>query len=77
MEKSKVSKKGQVTIPKRLRERMSIVPGDLLEFTEDGARLVVTKRRRRGRFDHLFGILTVDATTDELLDEMRGPADLT
>ena len=76
-ELARVSEKGQVTIPKRLRERMGIAAGDVLEFHEEHGRLVASKSRQRGRFDHLFGILKLDVTTDELLDELRGPADPT
>ena len=38
-----VSDKGQVTIPKRIRENMGLVPGSVLAFAEEQGRLVVTR----------------------------------
>ncbi len=72
---ARVSEKGQVTIPKRLRERMGIAPGDVLEFREEHGTLVAAKSQATGRFQHLFGVLKLDGTVDEVVDEMRGPAD--
>lgn len=39
-----VAERGQVTIPKALRDKLGIVPGTVLEFTEENGRLVATKR---------------------------------
>lgn len=38
-----VSEKGQVTIPKRIREDLGLVPGSVLAFTEDRGRLIATR----------------------------------
>jgi len=38
-----VSEKGQVTIPKQLRDRLGIQPGEVLEFEEDGGRLIADR----------------------------------
>jgi antitoxin PrlF len=44
---SRVGPKGQVVIPKAMRERLGIAPGDEVDFTlEDGA---VRAELRRGR----------------------------
>ena len=39
--KAKVAERGQVTIPKRLRDRLGIRPGTVLEFAEEQGKLVV------------------------------------
>lgn len=39
-----VTEWGQVTIPKTLPDKLGIVPGTVLEFTEENGRLVATKR---------------------------------
>ena len=51
-----VSEKGQVTIPKALRDRLGLRAGTSLEFQAEGGRLVATKaldedvfRKWRGR----------------------------
>jgi AbrB family looped-hinge helix DNA binding protein len=72
--KSRVSEKGQVTIPKRLRERLGIRAGVVLEFNAERGRLVARKVVDQDPIDRAYGILGFDATTDELIEEMRGPA---
>lgn len=76
--KAIVSEKGQVTIPKKLRDSLGIRPGDVLEFVEEeGGRLVGRKVLGRDPFEGLRGIITLPASVDEIIDEMRGgPYDL-
>ena len=75
-----VTSKGQVTIPKAVRDRLNIRPGNAVEFelTPDG-QVVLTKAGkksatpRKGRFDRIRGIMKSDLTTDEIMALMRGP----
>jgi AbrB family looped-hinge helix DNA binding protein len=77
--KALVTSKGQVTIPKELRERFGIRPGAQVDFTaaEDGIRLrkVVDRSKRLGVFGCLKKELAGRSVT-ELLDELRGPVEL-
>ena len=74
--KAIVSEKGQVTIPKRLRERLGIRPGQVLDFEEDGGRLVARKAFREDLLDRLYGSLDLGGkTTDQLIEELRGKPD--
>lgn len=41
----KVGAKGQVVIPKELRDATGIHPGDAVDFTYDGARIVIEVHR--------------------------------
>lgn len=41
---AKVTSKGQITLPKRIRERLSIQSGDRLEFAVDEAKGVIMTR---------------------------------
>ena len=74
--KALVTSKGQVTIPKELRDRFGIEPGAQVDFTpaEDGIRLrKVVDRRKQAR---VFGCLKTELegrSVPELLDELRGP----
>lgn len=74
MTKAKMTSKGQITLPKRVRIRLGLEPGDVVEFVEDegGVRL----RRHvgespftpyRGRLAHLQG-----KSPDEIVEDLRG-----
>ncbi len=77
--KALVTSKGQVTIPKQLRDQFNIQPGTLIDFfaTSDGIRLrKVVDRRKPG---DVLGCLRKELagqTISELLDELRGPVEL-
>ncbi len=71
--KTTVSEKGQVTIPKALRDRLGIRPGQIVEMREDRGRIVVTKASTHQGLDRVFGILRLGRSTDELIEELRGP----
>ncbi len=74
--RSRVSEKGQVTIPKPIRERLGIRPGEVLEFDEDaGGAVVARKAATRSAVDELYGVLRVAGGTDRLIDRLRGEPD--
>ncbi|HVK89878.1 MAG TPA: AbrB/MazE/SpoVT family DNA-binding domain-containing protein [Mycoplana sp.] len=81
----RVTEKGQVTIPKEIRDRLKIGPGSEVDFVADekGARLVVISGRE-GRseedfeawLDSVTGTFdTQGMTTDEFMEWIRGPRD--
>ncbi len=70
--KAVVSEKGQVTIPKALRERLGIDPGQVLDFQEDSGRLVAAKLPVMDAVSCVYGVLRLDRSTDEILDDLRG-----
>lgn len=72
---SRVTEKGQITVPKRLRERLGIRAGDRLEFTEEHGRLVLSKTEERDPVGAVYGILQLGKGTDEMLNALRGEAD--
>jgi len=72
---SKVTAQGQISVPMEVRRRLGIHPGSILEWVEDGDRVVV---RRAGRFNSddihraLFGDRTPKRRTlDELKEGIR------
>lgn len=73
--KSIVSEKGQVTIPKRLRERLGIRPGQVLDFKEEQGCLVVRKDAHDDPIDSVYGILKLGQRTDAAIGTLRGKAD--
>jgi antitoxin PrlF len=72
--KAKVAERGQVTIPKALRERLGIVPGTVLDFEESEGRLVAVKVQTGDPVDRVFGCLNLGRNTDEIMHELRGKA---
>jgi AbrB family looped-hinge helix DNA binding protein len=71
--KAVVSEKGQVTIPKKLRDQLGLRPGTVLEFEEERGRLVARKATEVDRFEAVRGILKLDVSVDEFIEELRGP----
>ena len=71
----KVGAKGQVVIPKEIRDRIGIRPGDEVTFDADGGevrvrRVVDDRAVQANRIRALRGIWT-DGGTDALLEERR------
>ncbi len=74
MTTTRVTSKGQVTIPKHVRDKMGIRPGDEVEFVPQDGQFVLQRRiqedpfrKWRGAFKRLAGV-----DVDELIEEMRG-----
>jgi antitoxin PrlF len=70
--KAKVAERGQVTIPKALRERLGIVPGTVLDFIEEQGRLIAQKTEAVDAVDQVFGRLGRGRNTDDIIQEIRG-----
>jgi AbrB family looped-hinge helix DNA binding protein len=67
----RVTTKGQVTIPRHIREKMGIVPATEIEFVEEKNRVYIVKKKEPGnqsnKFRKLRGVATVRMTTDEIM----------
>lgn len=70
-----VSEKGQVTIPKPLRERLGLHAGQILDFQEKEGKLVATKSPMSDPVDAFFGILKRKQKTDQIMKDLRDEAD--
>ena len=73
--KTIVSEKGQVTIPKQLRDRLGIRSGRVLDFREERGRLVATKIASQDLVGIVYGILKLAGSTDDCLGTLRGKVD--
>jgi antitoxin PrlF len=73
-----VTSKGQVTIPKKVREFLGLVAGSSVDFEVSGSREVTlrpasrTTKRRNSRFAKLRGRATVTMRTEDILALTRG-----
>lgn len=71
--------KGQVTIPKRVREALDLLPGDGVEFDVDREGQVVVRKAgarpadKVDRFEAARGRAQVKWRTDDLMALLRGP----
>lgn len=74
--KSRLGERGQVVIPKPLRERLGLKGGQLLEIREERGQLIVTKSLDDDPIDAVYGVLHTGMSTDEMIEQMRGPVDL-
>jgi AbrB family looped-hinge helix DNA binding protein len=71
--KAIVSEKGQVTIPKPVRDRLGLRPGQVLEFEARNGLLIARKSAGGRRLvDSVFGILGSGVDVDAEINRMRG-----
>ncbi|MDX1661750.1 MAG: AbrB/MazE/SpoVT family DNA-binding domain-containing protein [Gemmatimonadota bacterium] len=71
--KRKVTTKGQVTIPKALRDRLGIRPGDEVEFEIRDGHATLRRVAERDPIDALVGLIKEPIDVDRYLVESRGP----
>jgi AbrB family looped-hinge helix DNA binding protein len=71
---AKVTSKGQVTIPKKVRDKLGIHPGENISFKEKGGAFYIKKSLKKSPFDKWMGKLKTlkVSKTDEIIDELRG-----
>ena len=71
----RVTTKGQVTIPLKIREKLGITPSTEVDFIEEGGRVVLIKRKNQNsavqKFRKLRGTANVKMTTDEIMKLTR------
>lgn len=75
MEVSRISSKGQVTIPKTIREILNLSEGDRVAFIEENGKVVITKASLAALRD-LQEAMNKEAqqkgiTEQDLLDELK------
>ena len=76
--KATIGERGQVVIPKLLRDRFGLRAGQQVEFEEEEGRLVLTKSMPvDDAISRMYGILTFEEgwDTDSMIEAMRGPAE--
>jgi len=74
MGKAKLTSKGQVTIPKEVRDRMGLRAGDEIEFVRENGNYRLQRVVRESPFDAWIGYLKEweGYDVDEMIEEMRG-----
>jgi len=73
-----VSERGQIVIPKPLRDRLDLRPGQKLECREEAGRLVIVKAAEPvDPVDAVYGILKLRRGSDATVAALRGAPDAT
>jgi AbrB family looped-hinge helix DNA binding protein len=76
--KSKITSKGQITLPARLRAKLNLQTGDVLEFDEKAPYLKATKTFDRSAMQKVIGrgkARLPQRTADEWIEHLRGSVD--
>jgi AbrB family looped-hinge helix DNA binding protein len=71
--KARVAERGQITIPKRLRDRLGVKPGTVLEFSEEHGRLIAVKTGGIDPVSEVYGCLGKRLDTDAIVAQLRRP----
>ena len=70
----RLTSKGQITIPRRIREILGLTPETEVDFVEDNGRFYIVKTeapRPTQKVKRLRGIATTQLTTDEIMNLTR------
>ena len=70
--KAKIAERGQVTIPKPLREKLGLRPGTRLDFVIENGKLVAVKADESDPVAKVTGCLKMNKSTETFLEELRG-----
>lgn len=71
---AKLTSKGQITIPKKVRDKIGVSPGEELRFEEKDGVFYIKKGVRKSPFDRWVGYLEkrIKKDSDTIIEEMRG-----
>ena len=72
---SRITTKGQITIPKDVRDELGLTPGTKVGFTKVGGKYVLVKEVEAAEsyLADWMGTVDLGMSVDEFIDEMRGP----
>ena len=69
----RISERGQITIPKKLRDRFGMNPDVEVEITPTEHGLLIQKRTAaRHPVERVYAILDRNVSTDDYIEEIRG-----
>ncbi|MBI5206115.1 MAG: AbrB/MazE/SpoVT family DNA-binding domain-containing protein [Nitrospirae bacterium] len=71
---AKVTSKGQITLPKKVRDKMGVQSGEGVSFEEKNGVFYIKKTLKKSPFDKWVGRLKAHRghKTDEIIDDLRG-----
>ena len=69
---ARVAERGQVTIPKKLRDKLGVKAGTVLQFSEEQGRLIAVKSSGADPVTEVLGCLGKKIDTDAVIAQLRG-----
>ncbi len=71
---AKVTSKGQITLPKEVRDNIGIGPGEEVEFQKEEDGYLLKKKVKHSPFDRFVGYLKdkKGKSPDKIIEELRG-----
>jgi len=71
---ARLTSKGQITVPKKVRDRLGVREGEEIYFCEEDGVFHIKRTVERSPFDKWAGFLkrAEGERTDEIIEEMRG-----
>lgn len=71
---AKLTSKGQVTIPKKVRDKLGITEGERIQFYEEKGVFFIRKSVKKSPFDKWMGYLKKQKgkKPDKIIEELRG-----
>ncbi len=72
---ARVTNRGQVTLPKRIRDELGLIPGSEVEFEIRDGQVFLLKKTSEPKLARWQGYLCgkqSDSSVDDLVDELRG-----
>ena len=70
--KAKITSKGQLTLPKPLRDKLGLKTGDNIIIRETSEGYVLEKELDQQRFKKYVGYLNQESVSDKVIEELRG-----
>jgi AbrB family looped-hinge helix DNA binding protein len=68
---TKMTSKGQITLPHELRKKMGLQPGDKVEIAESPCGYIIKKHAIPSPFTQYVGFLQKKRRTDDVMEELR------
>jgi len=69
--KAKITSKGQLTLPKPLRDKLGLKTGDNIIIRETSEGYVLEKELDQQRFKKYVGCLDQESDSDKVIEELR------
>lgn len=74
MDTAKITAKGQITLPKKIREKLGVAEGERVYFVEKNGRMIIKKAVPKSPFDPWVGFLKAQKgqKSDAIVEALRG-----